>query len=74
MGGDDFGIMYSPDNCDFSNWPVQAFSNFDCFHPSVLGHQFTAKVNESKYAFPAQILEHLCINLVNMEFNVQAFE
>ncbi|KAG2172290.1 hypothetical protein INT43_004832, partial [Umbelopsis isabellina] len=39
-----FAVVYTPANIQVGTFPIQAFSNIDCFHPSVLAHQWIAKV------------------------------
>lgn len=29
---------------DLSTWPIEALSNWDCFHPSELAHAYLAKL------------------------------
>ncbi|KAF1798760.1 hypothetical protein V8B55DRAFT_1388400 [Mucor lusitanicus] len=41
--GSTFGVAYTPFPIDFESFPINAFSNIDCFHPSVNGHQWMAK-------------------------------
>ncbi|KAL9539926.1 hypothetical protein MBANPS3_009989 [Mucor bainieri] len=41
--GSTFGVAYTPFPIDFESFPINAFSNIDCFHPSVYGHQWMAK-------------------------------
>ncbi|KAI8875872.1 hypothetical protein K501DRAFT_201698 [Backusella circina FSU 941] len=40
-----FAVMYSPAPIQISSFPVDALSNVDCFHPSLKGHQWIAKIN-----------------------------
>lgn len=44
VAGGTFAVMYSPAPIDLSSFPVNALSNVDCFHPSLKGHQYIAKV------------------------------
>ncbi|EPB86320.1 hypothetical protein HMPREF1544_06859 [Mucor circinelloides 1006PhL] len=41
--GSTFGVTYTPFPIDFKTFPINAFSNIDCFHPSVIAHQWMAK-------------------------------
>ncbi|KAK4515678.1 pre-rRNA processing protein [Mucor velutinosus] len=41
--GSTFGVAYTPFPIDFQSFPINAFSNIDCFHPSVSAHQWMAK-------------------------------
>ncbi|KAI8098417.1 uncharacterized protein B0P05DRAFT_460347 [Gilbertella persicaria] len=41
--GGTFGVMFTPIPFDLTSFPIEAFSNIDCFHPSTLGHQWIAK-------------------------------
>lgn len=47
--GGTFGVMYSPAPIDMGTFPVDALSNVDCFHPSLKGHQYIAKVYKQLY-------------------------
>ncbi|KAG1047236.1 hypothetical protein G6F43_010304 [Rhizopus delemar] len=38
-----FAVMYNPVEIDILSFPIDAFSNFDCFHPSLKTHQWLAK-------------------------------
>ncbi|KAI8147359.1 hypothetical protein BJV82DRAFT_595202 [Fennellomyces sp. T-0311] len=38
-----FAVTYHPNNLNIAGFPLEAFSNFDCFHPSQLNHQWVAK-------------------------------
>lgn len=40
----DFTVVYQQANLNISSFPIEFFSNFDCFHPSLLGHQFVSKL------------------------------
>ncbi|KAI9243525.1 hypothetical protein BY458DRAFT_485853 [Sporodiniella umbellata] len=42
--GGTFAVMYSPAPVDLTSFPVQVFSDLDCFHPNEKGHQWMAKV------------------------------
>ncbi|KAI8140109.1 hypothetical protein BJV82DRAFT_650928 [Fennellomyces sp. T-0311] len=42
LSNDSFGLMYTPTHFDPIDWPLEMFSNFDCLHPSVKGHQWIA--------------------------------
>ncbi|CAG8619901.1 5286_t:CDS:2 [Ambispora leptoticha] len=39
-----FGLIYQQFNLNLMTFPIEAVSNIDCFHPSLLSHQYTAKV------------------------------
>ncbi|KAI9302921.1 GDSL-like Lipase/Acylhydrolase-domain-containing protein [Cunninghamella echinulata] len=39
-----FGVVYHPANVDIMSFPIEALSNYDCFHPSVVGHSYMAKI------------------------------
>ncbi|KAI7866256.1 hypothetical protein BDF14DRAFT_868063 [Spinellus fusiger] len=39
-----FGVRFSYTMPDFSSWPIYALSNFDCFHPGLIGHAYLAKI------------------------------
>ncbi|KAI7897006.1 uncharacterized protein EV154DRAFT_475801 [Mucor mucedo] len=39
-----FGVMYTPASVDIESFPITAFSNVDCFHPSQKGHSYFAKI------------------------------
>ncbi|KAI9254392.1 SGNH hydrolase-type esterase domain-containing protein [Helicostylum pulchrum] len=47
--GSNFGVIYTPISIDITSLPVDAFSNIDCFHPSLLGHQWFAKLVWNQY-------------------------
>ncbi|GAA5799047.1 hypothetical protein HPULCUR_004456 [Helicostylum pulchrum] len=47
--GSNFGVIYTPISIDITSLPVDAFSNIDCFHPSLLGHQWFAKLIWNQY-------------------------
>jgi phospholipase B1 len=40
---DTFGVVFQPANIVFSGMPIEVISMVDCFHPSRLGHAWTAK-------------------------------
>lgn len=40
-----FGVVYHHANVDIMSFPIEALSNYDCFHPSVVGHTYMAKVH-----------------------------
>ncbi|KAI8888184.1 hypothetical protein K501DRAFT_173727 [Backusella circina FSU 941] len=44
--GGKFGVMYTPAPIDVTSFPIDALSNFDCFHPSIKGHEWIAKVKK----------------------------
>ncbi|ORZ13271.1 hypothetical protein BCR42DRAFT_330935 [Absidia repens] len=39
-----FAVIYRPANINIMSFPIDALSNYDCFHPSQKGHQWMAKV------------------------------
>ncbi|KAI9322816.1 hypothetical protein BX666DRAFT_1898673 [Dichotomocladium elegans] len=40
-----FGVVYTPANLDILNYPLEVvLSNVDCIHPTLVGHQWLAKV------------------------------
>ncbi|CAG8615056.1 4971_t:CDS:2, partial [Ambispora gerdemannii] len=39
-----FGLIYQEFNLDLMTFPIEAVSNVDCFHPSLISHQYIAKV------------------------------
>ncbi|KAL7314360.1 hypothetical protein PS15m_005943 [Mucor circinelloides] len=41
---DTFAVVYQPANLNISGFPVEFLSNLDCFHPSLMGHQWVSKV------------------------------
>jgi phospholipase B1 len=43
--GGTFAVVYHPANINIMSFPIDALSNYDCFHPSQKGHQWMAKVN-----------------------------
>ncbi|CAO3696535.1 unnamed protein product [Rhizopus stolonifer] len=40
---DDFGVIYTPANINFTQYPIELFSDLDCYHPSIKGHENLAK-------------------------------
>ncbi|KAG0170908.1 hypothetical protein DFQ28_001416 [Apophysomyces sp. BC1034] len=43
LSNENFAVMYSPAPINITSFPIDGFSNIDCFHPSVKGHQWIAK-------------------------------
>ncbi|CAO3689679.1 unnamed protein product [Umbelopsis ramanniana] len=43
LNSSSFAVVYTPANIQVGTFPIQAFSNIDCFHPSVIAHQWIAK-------------------------------
>lgn len=43
-----FAVVYRPANINIMSFPIDALSNYDCFHPSQKGHQWMAKVIEQR--------------------------
>ncbi|CEP16713.1 hypothetical protein [Parasitella parasitica] len=41
---DTFAVVYQPANLNISGFPIEFFSNLDCFHPSLIGHEWVSKV------------------------------
>lgn len=41
---DTFAVVYQPAHLNITGFPVEFFSNLDCFHPSLMGHQWVSKV------------------------------
>ncbi|KAI8344745.1 hypothetical protein BC941DRAFT_497949, partial [Chlamydoabsidia padenii] len=39
-----FAVVYRPANINIMSFPIDALSNYDCFHPSLKGHQWMAKI------------------------------
>ncbi|CAM0140608.1 unnamed protein product [Umbelopsis sp. WA50703] len=39
-----FAVLYTPYELQMETWPLEAYSNVDCFHPSIEGQQWMAKV------------------------------
>ncbi|KAI9496151.1 hypothetical protein BDB00DRAFT_810723 [Zychaea mexicana] len=42
---DTFAVSYMPGNINILGFPIEALSNFDCFHPSLINHQWIAKTS-----------------------------
>ncbi|KAI8971232.1 hypothetical protein BDB01DRAFT_811815 [Pilobolus umbonatus] len=42
--GGTFAVIHRPLFIDISSFPIEALSNIDCFHPSLAGHKWLAKV------------------------------
>lgn len=40
---DDFAVVYQQSNINISSFPIEAFSNIDCLHPSLKGHQWLSR-------------------------------
>ncbi|KAG0175632.1 hypothetical protein DFQ28_006604 [Apophysomyces sp. BC1034] len=43
LSNENFAVMYSPAPINITSFPIDGFSNIDCFHPSTKGHQWIAK-------------------------------
>ncbi|KAG0170907.1 hypothetical protein DFQ30_001795 [Apophysomyces sp. BC1015] len=43
LSNENFAVMYTPAPINVTSFPVDGFSNIDCFHPSTKGHQWIAK-------------------------------
>ncbi|KAI8368759.1 hypothetical protein BD560DRAFT_330800 [Blakeslea trispora] len=41
---DNFTVVFQPLLIDILSFPIQAISNIDCFHPSVLAHEWMSKM------------------------------
>lgn len=41
---DTFAVVYQPANLNITGFPIEFFSNLDCFHPSLIGHQWVSKI------------------------------
>ncbi|OAC98737.1 hypothetical protein MUCCIDRAFT_114978 [Mucor lusitanicus CBS 277.49] len=41
---DTFAVVYQPANLNITGFPLEFFSNLDCFHPSLMGHQWVSKI------------------------------
>ncbi|KAI9360207.1 hypothetical protein BD770DRAFT_385077 [Pilaira anomala] len=41
---DDFAVVYQQSNINITGFPIDFFSNYDCFHPSLKGHQWVSKI------------------------------
>ncbi|KAG1146213.1 hypothetical protein G6F37_004094 [Rhizopus arrhizus] len=39
-----FGVMFTPANINLTTFPLEYFSDVDCFHPSIKGHGMFAKL------------------------------
>ncbi|KAI8084633.1 uncharacterized protein BX664DRAFT_266357 [Halteromyces radiatus] len=39
-----FAVVYRPANVNIMSFPIDALSNYDCFHPSQKGHEWMAKI------------------------------
>ncbi|KAI9268039.1 hypothetical protein BDA99DRAFT_535558 [Phascolomyces articulosus] len=39
-----FGVTYQPNNINIAGFPLEAMSNADCFHPSLISHQWISKI------------------------------
>ncbi|KAI9268040.1 hypothetical protein BDA99DRAFT_461454 [Phascolomyces articulosus] len=42
---DTFAVSYMPSDINILGFPIEALSNFDCFHPSLINHQWIAKTS-----------------------------
>ncbi|KAI7861436.1 hypothetical protein BDF14DRAFT_1869766 [Spinellus fusiger] len=41
---DSFAVVFQPANLNLTSLPISAFSTLDCFHPSLLCHEYFAKL------------------------------
>ncbi|KAI7901119.1 SGNH hydrolase-type esterase domain-containing protein [Cokeromyces recurvatus] len=41
---DNFTVVYQQSNINISGFPINFFSDLDCFHPSLMGHQWVSKI------------------------------
>ncbi|KAG1052736.1 hypothetical protein G6F43_005147 [Rhizopus delemar] len=53
--GGTFAVMYSPSEVDVLSFPIDCFSNTDCFHPSLKAHQWLAKSYWNQLFFEASL-------------------
>ncbi|KAF7722980.1 hypothetical protein EC973_002450 [Apophysomyces ossiformis] len=52
-----FGVIYTPSPLNITSFPLNAFSNIDCLHLSVEGHEWAAKsvgCVEDAFSFPGR--------------------
>ncbi|KAI8147358.1 hypothetical protein BJV82DRAFT_575349 [Fennellomyces sp. T-0311] len=40
-----FGVAYQPNNINIAGFPIEMMSTADCFHPSLISHQWIAKTH-----------------------------
>ncbi|KAI8364311.1 hypothetical protein EDC96DRAFT_608660 [Choanephora cucurbitarum] len=40
----DFAVTYQNANLNITSFPLEFFSNFDCFHPGLVGHRWVSKI------------------------------
>ncbi|KAF7721874.1 hypothetical protein EC973_003970 [Apophysomyces ossiformis] len=43
LSNENFAVMYTPAPINITSFPIDGFSNIDCFHPSTKGHEWIAK-------------------------------
>ncbi|KAF7726751.1 hypothetical protein EC973_008439 [Apophysomyces ossiformis] len=43
LSNENFAVMYTPAPINVTSFPLEGFSNIDCFHPSTKGHQWISK-------------------------------
>ncbi|KAG0747355.1 hypothetical protein G6F57_007194 [Rhizopus arrhizus] len=41
---DNFTVVYQHSNLNMTSFPIEFFSNIDCFHPGLIGHQWVSKI------------------------------
>ncbi|CAO3679287.1 hypothetical protein G6F70_005299 [Rhizopus microsporus] len=41
---DSFAVVYQHSNLNMTSFPINFFSNIDCFHPGLVGHQWVSKI------------------------------
>ncbi|RIA98105.1 hypothetical protein C1645_174973 [Glomus cerebriforme] len=48
-----FAVVYHGNNIDLLTFPVEGLSNIDCFHPSIISHEFIAKTLWNNLVLPS---------------------
>ncbi|CAO3671917.1 unnamed protein product [Rhizopus stolonifer] len=41
---DSFAVVYQKSNLNMTSFPIEFFSNIDCFHPGIVGHEWVSKI------------------------------
>ncbi|KAI9496152.1 hypothetical protein BDB00DRAFT_869786 [Zychaea mexicana] len=47
-----YAVTYQPNNINIADFPIEAMSNADCFHPSLMSHQWIAKTHWNNLFIP----------------------
>ncbi|KAI9272278.1 SGNH hydrolase-type esterase domain-containing protein, partial [Helicostylum pulchrum] len=49
---DNFTVIYQQSNINITGFPIDFFSNIDCFHPGLKGHQWISKILWNQFFVP----------------------